>query len=71
MNERLKAAFDYVDKLAFNYRAEDFINGDISLNNNQFHILLNHFLDDKNYFMCTALVNRWEEISVKYVKVRL
>lgn len=70
-NNRLAAAFTYLDKLAFNYRAQDFIDGKVSLTKNQFHDLLNHFLDSKIYPMCTALVNRWEEVSLKYVKVRL
>lgn len=70
-NERLKAAFEYLDILGFKYRAQDYLDNVISLTNLQFHNLLNHFIDIRDDDMSFKLVKRFTELEeLKNVKIR-
>ena len=74
-NERLEAAFEYLEELSYKYRAADYLDNKISLTSAQFHNLLNHFIEIRNDEMAFLLVKRFTELeelkNVKTIQQRL
>jgi len=71
MESRLRAAFDYAESLAVKYRAIDYIEDRITLSENQFHELLNYFIDNKDHETSYALCDKHSKLKkLKNAKTR-
>lgn len=59
---RLQHAIDYLDHVENTKILNQYLAGEIELNNDKFHNLLNHFLDREDYEICQDLVNNRNDL---------